>query len=146
MFSAKQMNCQCQTNDQGRRENLFQSDPKDSLFCLPMDSDGQPRDQKSDPCECHGRTKQKPHLHDLAPDECRPSQYSPEKKSARVTSMVPITTKGCCREVVFVATVDTLTILDGGPPEALLSRTGVGVAQLPGVTPGVGANCAARTS
>ncbi len=64
----------------------------------------------------------------------------------KIATMVLITTKGCGDGAVFVAPVDILTILDGGPPEVLLGGTDVGVEQLPGVTPSVGANCAARAS
>lgn len=60
--------------------------------------------------------------------------------------MAPMTQKGCEEEVVLTGLVGILILPDGGSPEVLLTGKGVGVLQLPGVTPRVEANICARAS
>ena len=60
--------------------------------------------------------------------------------------MAPMTKKGCRDGVVLTRLVGILMPPDGGSLEVLLIGTGVGVAQLPGVTPRVEANICARAS
>jgi hypothetical protein len=62
-----------------------------------------------------------------------------------MASPTPIIKKGCGAGAAPITSVGKLILLDGGSPGILLMGKGVGVAQLPGVTPKVGANRAARS-
>ena len=64
----------------------------------------------------------------------------------KIDSMTPMTKKGCKGDVVLTRLAWKLIPPDGGSPEALVTGTRVGVAQLPGVTPRVEANICALAS
>jgi hypothetical protein len=76
-------------------------------------------------------------------DDAPASQPTPNKKRVRIENPMPIIQKGCEEDALVPRLVD---MPDGGSPGTLPTGIGVGVAQLPGVTPSVGANRAARAS